>query len=133
VCVIIFNCSWKYDKMNDLNSDVIFVSWICCILNHTQFNHNMCSPCNIALHYFFSYPCTDVTIVCKSLTGALIYVNTTLFTLLYSYMFQPSKGHPQDIVIHFVSRVNEMHVVIPADGPLRAKTCRRVSVWIKWY
>ena len=39
-----------------------------------------------------SYPYTDVTILCKNPTKAIMYVYTTLFTLLHSYMFQPSKG-----------------------------------------
>jgi len=28
----------------------------------------------------------------KNLTNALIYINTTLFTLLHSYMFRPSRA-----------------------------------------
>jgi len=43
-------------------------------------------------------------------TNALTYVNTTLFTLLLSYMFQSSRGHPEGLLIHFVSRVNKIHV-----------------------
>jgi len=39
-----------------------------------------------------------------------IYVNTTLFTLLHSYMFQPSRDHPEGVLIHFVSRVNKILV-----------------------
>ena len=35
---------------------------------------------------------------------------TTLFTLLHCYMFQPSRCHPQEVFIHFVSRVNKIHV-----------------------
>jgi hypothetical protein len=38
------------------------------------------------------YPCTDVTILCKNLTKALMYVYTTLFTLLHCYTFQPSRS-----------------------------------------
>jgi len=34
-------------------------------------------------------------------------VNTAL---AHSYMFQPSRGHPQGVLIHFVSRVNKMRV-----------------------
>jgi len=39
-----------------------------------------------------SYPWTDVTSLRKSPTNTVIYVYTTLFTLLPSYMFQPSRG-----------------------------------------
>jgi len=42
----------------------------------------------------------------KSPTGVLKYVNATLFTLLHSYMLQPSRGHPQGILTHFLSWVN---------------------------
>ena len=52
----------------------------------------------------------SVTILLKNPTNALIYVNTTLFTLLHCYMFQPSRGHPQGVLIHFMSRVNKVHV-----------------------
>jgi len=38
------------------------------------------------------------------------YINTTLITLLHSYMFHPSRGHPQGELIHFVSRVIKMSV-----------------------
>jgi len=55
-----------------------------------------------------SYPGTDVTILRKNPTNALMY-NTTLFTLLNSCMFQPSRGHPQGVLIHFVIRVNKIH------------------------
>ena len=37
-------------------------------------------------------------------------VNITLFTLLHCYMFQPSRGLPQGILIHFVSAVNTIRV-----------------------
>jgi len=33
-----------------------------------------------------------------------LYINATVFTLLHSYMFQPSSGHPQGVLIHFMSR-----------------------------
>jgi len=46
----------------------------------------------------------------KNLTSELIYVNTTLFELKHSYMFQPSWGHPQGILIHFMSQVNKILV-----------------------
>jgi len=58
------------------------------------------------------YPCTDVTILCKNLTKALMYVYTTLFTLLHSYMFQPSRGHPQGVLIHFRSQINKIHIQV---------------------
>ena len=45
------------------------------------------------------------SILCKNPTNALIYVNTTLFTLSHCYMFQPSRGHPLGVLIRFVSRV----------------------------
>jgi hypothetical protein len=32
------------------------------------------------------------------------HVNTTLFTLLHPYMFQPSRSYPQEVLIQFVSR-----------------------------
>jgi hypothetical protein len=34
-----------------------------------------------------------------------MHVNTTLFMLNRSYIFQPSKGHPQGVLIHFISQV----------------------------
>jgi len=43
-------------------------------------------------------------------TNALIYVNITLVTLLHPYMFQLSRDHPQEVVIHFMSSVNKIHV-----------------------
>lgn len=36
-----------------------------------------------------------------------LYVNTTLLTLLHPSMFQPSRGHPQDVLIQFVSRATK--------------------------
>ena len=36
----------------------------------------------------------NVTTLLKNPTNALMCVNTTLFTLLHCYMFQPSRGHP---------------------------------------
>jgi len=35
-------------------------------------------------------------IQCKNLTNAIIYVHTTLFTLLHSYMFQVSGANLRD-------------------------------------
>jgi len=52
-----------------------------------------------------SDPCTDVTILRKNPTNALIYVrntNSTAFTLLICYMFRPTRG-------------------LSRDGPLRAE------------
>ena len=40
----------------------------------------------------------------------LINVNTTLFTLKHSYIFQPPRGIPQGVLIHFVSKVNKLRV-----------------------
>ena len=37
-------------------------------------------------------------------------MNNTLFPLLPSYMFQPSRGNPQGVLIHFMSRVIKIHV-----------------------
>ena len=58
----------------------------------------------------FSYPGTDGTILRKTPNNALIYDNTILFALLHCYMFQPSRGHPQGVLIRFVSGVNKIHV-----------------------
>ena len=54
-----------------------------------------------------SCPCTDVKVLYKNPTNALIYVNTTLFTLLHLYMFQLLRGHSQGVLIHFMSRVSK--------------------------
>jgi hypothetical protein len=51
-----------------------------------------------------SYLCTHVTILCTNLTNALMYVNTTSFILWHSYMFQPSRGHPQGVLTFFVTK-----------------------------
>ena len=40
------------------------------------------------------------------------HVDTAVFTLLHSYMLQLARGHPQGVLIHFVSRVNEIRVQI---------------------
>jgi len=93
-------------------------------------------------------------------TNAVIYVNTTLFAPLHSSIFQPTGSHPQeDWYISWAGSTNldKCHVtynmllfnfiftsehtfcwaclcnvsVPPADGPVRATTCRRVMVWIK--
>jgi len=37
-----------------------------------------------------------------------MFINTTLFTLKHSDMFQPSGAHPQGVLIRFVSRVNKV-------------------------
>ena len=47
-----------------------------------------------------------ITILHKNPTNAL----TTLFTLLHSFTFQPSRGHPQGVLIHSVSRVDRIRV-----------------------
>jgi len=39
-----------------------------------------------------------------------MYSTTTLFTLLYSCMFQHSRGHPKGVLIYFVSRVNKIRI-----------------------
>jgi hypothetical protein len=59
-----------------------------------------------------SYPCTDVTILRKNPTKVLMYVYTTLFALLHSYMFRPSRGHPQGVLIYFMSQVNKIRVQV---------------------
>ena len=63
----------------------------------------------------WSYPCSDVTYLLKHPTNALINVNTTLFTPLHSYIFQPSRGHPQGVLIHFVSRVISQQNTCPNE------------------
>jgi len=50
-----------------------------------------------------------MTIIRKNLTNALIYVNTTFFTVKHSYMFQLSRGHPQGVLTQFMSQVNKIH------------------------
>jgi len=55
-----------------------------------------------------AYPYTNDNTLRKNPTNVLIYVNTTLFTLLHCYTFQPSRGHPQGVLTHFVSRVNKI-------------------------
>jgi len=52
--------------------------------------------------------CNDVTVLYKNPTNALVCVNTTLFVLLQSYMFQPKWGLPHGVLIHFVSWVYEL-------------------------
>jgi len=47
---------------------------------------------------FCSYPCTDITNLRQNPIHALIHVNTTLFTLLHTYMFQSSRGHLQEVL-----------------------------------
>jgi hypothetical protein len=37
-----------------------------------------------------------------------IHVDSALFTLLHSYMFQPSRDHIQGVLIHFIRRINEI-------------------------
>ena len=44
-----------------------------------------------------AYPYTIDNTLRKNPTNALIYINTTLFTLLHCYMFQLSRGHPQGV------------------------------------
>jgi hypothetical protein len=48
----------------------------------------------------------------KNPTNALTHVNATLFTLLHCYVFETSRGHPQGVLIHFVSMVNKIRVHI---------------------
>ena len=36
--------------------------------------------------------------------------NSILFTLLQSYMFQPTRGYPQGVLMHSVSEVNKICV-----------------------
>jgi hypothetical protein len=56
------------------------------------------------------YPCTDDTILRKNPTNALIYVNTTLFTVLHPYMFHSSGNLPQGVLTEVVSRFNRIRV-----------------------
>jgi hypothetical protein len=58
----------------------------------------------------------DFNFVPKTSTNALMYVNTTSFSLLHCYMFQSSRGHPQGVLIDFVSRVNKMRVQMQVSG-----------------
>jgi len=53
---------------------------------------------------------SDDAILSKNPTNALIYVNTILVTLLNSYKFQPSRRHPQGVLIHCVNWVNKICV-----------------------
>jgi hypothetical protein len=40
-----------------------------------------------------------------------VYIREQHFiTLLHYYMFQPLRGQPQEVLVHFASRVNTMHV-----------------------
>ena len=59
------------------------------------------------MKFILFLPCTDVTILRKNLANALKYVNTALFTLLHSYMFQQIRDYPEEVLINFVSRVNK--------------------------
>jgi hypothetical protein len=56
------------------------------------------------------YQCTDETVLHKNLANALTFINTTLFTLKYWYMFQPPRGHPWRVLIYFMTQVNKIHV-----------------------
>jgi hypothetical protein len=60
----------------------------------------------------------------KNPTNALIYVQTTLFTLLHSCMFHHSKGHPHGVWIHSVSSVNKLHVQISISRSHNILTCK---------
>jgi hypothetical protein len=42
-------------------------------------------------------------------TNAL-YMLTQLYAVLHCYMFQPSSGHPQGLLVHVVSRANTILV-----------------------
>ena len=70
------------------------------------------SYCATFAFYYWNFVLFMMSILHKSLPNALIYVNTTLFTLSQSYMFQPSSDHPQGVQIHFVSRANKIYVQI---------------------
>jgi len=63
--------------------------------------------CQVNFILFIS--CTDVTVLHKNPSNALICVNTTSFALLHSYMFQPKWGLPQGVLIHFVRWVYKVH------------------------
>jgi hypothetical protein len=49
----------------------------------------------------------------------LTYVNTALFTLKHSFMFQPSSDHLQRVLKHFKSRVNKILVQVYQIRPHR--------------
>ena len=70
--------------------------------------------------------------VTNNLTNVLICVNTILFTLLGPYMFQPSTGHPQVVLIPFCeqNRHNTCPdvIIILKNSLLMAETCRGVAV-----
>jgi hypothetical protein len=65
----------------------------------------------------------------------LIYVNTPLFTRLYT-MFQTSRGHPQGQLIHFVSRVSKIasrcKYQIKDQGALRYVVVLRIMAALRW-
>ena len=58
----------------------------------------------------FRYMHTACLILHKNPTDALKRRNTILCTLLHYYTLYPSRGHPQEVLIHFVSTVNRMRV-----------------------
>jgi hypothetical protein len=37
-----------------------------------------------------------------------MYASTTLFTMLHSYIFPPSRAHPQGVLIHLVSMISKI-------------------------
>jgi len=49
---------------------------------------------------------------------------TTLFTLLHCYMFQSSRGHPEEVLIHFVSRINKINVQMYISGNQNIYACK---------
>ena len=53
---------------------------------------------------------TNWTILHKNPTNALMYVNTTLLTLLHCYMFRHSRGHPHGVPVLFLSWINKICV-----------------------
>jgi len=55
------------------------------------------------------YPFSDDIILCKNLTNALCML-TPLYSH-YTFLRVPAlRWHPQGVVIHFVCRVNKIHV-----------------------
>jgi len=76
-------------------------------------------------------------VLCKNPTNALIRVNTTLFTLLCCYMFQPPRGHLWGIMIHFVSRVNTcpaLNIILQSTalyGTWQLSNWSGISIWTR--
>ena len=72
---------------------------------------NQCSVCGFNVKWLrHELPFTLFYVFYINFRTIQLYINTILFTLLHCCLFQPSRGHPQGVLTHFVSRVNKMHV-----------------------